>query len=648
MWALRKFAPIFAITLQVCYLIFLYIFYAVTFTKPVALPDKSAIWAKENDQAVTLIVTLLSTLIAYCSSQAFAGAIRYCLARFMCGPRPVSLNVVAATVTLSTGAPLIPGRRWWWTCSSILLVIVTSAQTASWTTLLTPRNIPVTAKLSGTELDVSSERFAALMESNAQLVTPQLFGNSLGFVTQSGASAVGTQFSVPTILNFNQMSYVNSTGGSLPATWNPYLSTTTSTSGSQIPASLTFTDLSADVQVRGRKRLFPISFQMTQQGFTSRVECRSVPLTATTSPSVTITTVADVTSLADSFVGAPAADLAVGAGVLTVGCTGEGYTRLNFDGSPAAGAEATNTTRGEPVLMNPARDAVLASSCGVAEVNGGAHWDIIIVGTGRYSFMNSTICSVWPLTTFVDVDYHDSLGSFNSSLPSFINNTRAWREQPSPWLGQFAVDMFLRGVVSQGQSTRGSAVGDVVRGFAGTGVPGEDLTQHADKVPKILEAYVRGVMEFSVTLLRTAYSAENSGLFQSSGTTIPEDLRIPMNGTYRTETMGWYQESSAAASTLISPTLVALLSILLIVFPMWWSSRPTWKTAIDNLGLTNQEQRAHDWFDPANLLHVISASRAGGLSDLEFPEYDDDMELWADDVGIRVGKVGESVGFVSH
>lgn len=43
-------------------------------------------------------------------------------------------------------------------------------------------------------------------------VPPELFGNSLGFVTQSGASAVGTQFSVPTILNFNQMSYVNSTG----------------------------------------------------------------------------------------------------------------------------------------------------------------------------------------------------------------------------------------------------------------------------------------------------------------------------------------------------------------------------------------------------------------------------------------------------
>lgn len=131
--------------------------------------------------------------------------------------------------------------------------------------------------------------------------------------------------------------------------------------------------------------------------------------------------------------------------------------------------------------------------------------DIIIVGTGRYSFMNSTICSVWPLTTFVDVGYHDSLGSFNSSLPSFINNTRAWREQPSPWLGQFAVDMFLRGVVSQGQSTRGSAVGDVVRGFAGTGVPGEDLTQHADKVPKILEAYVRGVMEFSVTVSKILF-----------------------------------------------------------------------------------------------------------------------------------------------
>ncbi|KAF5330000.1 hypothetical protein D9611_010398 [Ephemerocybe angulata] len=642
-WSIRTYIPVMAIGVHTGYLVFLYVFYVVTFLKPVALPEKSAIWAKENDQAVTFIVTILSTLIAYPATSYFSGAIRYALARFMCGPGPVPLNVITASVTIANGGLLLPGRRWWWTTGSVLIWITIGAQTASWSTLLTPRNVPVTAKLSGTELDLSSQGFAKLMAANEALV-PELFGNSLGLVTQSGSAAVSTQFSLPSILNFNSMSYFNSTGGSLPATWGAWRSTVSTSSGIAIPGTLTFSELSANIETKGRK-VFPVSFQMTQQGFTTRVECKAVPLTETSSPSVQISALQDVTSLGQSLAGG-GQGLSVGAGLMTVGCTGEGYTRLNYDGTPSG--EKSNSTKSEPVLMNTQRDAVYGASCSVGEANGGAHWDLILVGTGKYQFMGSSICSVWPLTTSLDVDYQDTLGSFNSSLPSFINSTREWNKKPSPWLGQFAVDMFLRGVVSQGQSTRGSAVGDVVSEFVGTGVAGEDLTKSADKVPRVLEAYVRGVMEFSVTLLRTVYSAENSTLFAASGTTIPPELRIPMNGTYKTETMGWYQESQgqAAITTLIAPTLVALASIFLVLFSRWWTTRPSWLSGPWKDVLTDQEKRAHTWFDPGDLLHVITASRAGGLASLDFPALEDDVEGWADGVGLRVAGVGEGVGFV--
>lgn len=111
--------------------------------------------------------------------------------------------------------------------------------------------------------------------------------------------------------------------------------------------------------------------------------------------------------------------------------------------------------------------------------------------------MGSTICSLWPLTTSVDVEYQDASAFFNSSFPSFINNTRVGNETSAPWLGQFAADIFLQGVVGQGQSTAGSSLGDVIRGFVG----GPDGSQvNTDLVPRVLEAYVRGVLEFSITV----------------------------------------------------------------------------------------------------------------------------------------------------
>jgi len=123
--------------------------------------------------------------------------------------------------------------------------------------------------------------------------------------------------------------------------------------------------------------------------------------------------------------------------------------------------------------------------------------DLIIVGTGRYSFMGSTLCTVRPVVNLVDVHYQDSSSLFNSSFPSLINNTRSWNMTESRWLGQFVLDIFNRGIINQGQNSQGSTVGDVVRGIVGSLSTGPPDATH---VPRILEAYIRGVMEFSVTV----------------------------------------------------------------------------------------------------------------------------------------------------
>lgn len=157
-------------------------------------------------------------------------------------------------------------------------------------------------------------------------------------------------------------------GGTLPATWTPWVSTTASSAGDTIPASIKINDLNSNVNPR-RRGLFPVSFNLTQQGFTSRVQCRSVPLSGTSRPSLVVSTFRR-TDLGADF--DPGAALDVAAGGVTVGCTGDGYTTLSYDGT------STGTTgeiiRSNAVLTNAAGDGVYAAACGVNEGNGGVHW----------------------------------------------------------------------------------------------------------------------------------------------------------------------------------------------------------------------------------------------------------------------------------
>ncbi|KAJ2933710.1 hypothetical protein H1R20_g3347, partial [Candolleomyces eurysporus] len=622
--SIRYIVPLLTLSIQTILLSFLWIFFAVTSRAPVALPDSIARAVKVNAQPVLMVVSLFATVISIVSSFLFTRSIRYSLGRFLSGPLPISFFNFGAAVKLSRKKPVIAFKSFAWTFSSIVLVMSTASQTASWTTLLTPKEIPVTAALQGFELDISSEAFGSLMLANRDVVTPEFFAHSLPLVTQSGATAASTRFSQPSILNFNQLSYINSTSGTLPATWMPWVTPSTSARGSSIPASISFGAFRPSISTLDREP-FPVSFSLTQQGFTSRVECRSATLSGTSRPSIFLSSATE--TVGEDVPGATPQNITVS--MMTTGCTGDGYTSLNYDGSNAG--NNAGLVRGRPVFTNAARDAVFGTSCAVVGGDGRPHWDLILVGTGRYSFMGNTICSLWPLTTSVDVEYQDASSFFNSSFPSFINHTRVTNETSAPWLGQFATDIFLQGVVGEGQSTAGSSLGDVIRGFV-VGPDGSQVDQAL--VPRVLEAYVRGVLEFSVTLLRTAYSSSNNGLYPNSASEIPENLRRPLNGTYVTETIG---------------CIVGLTSIFVIIFSMWWTSRVSWKTAGGRgPALTEAEDRAQTFFDPDDLLHVITASRAGGLTHVDFLGYDEKPDEWERTVGIKLGSASYGVGFVTQ
>jgi len=117
---------------------------------------------------------------------------------------------------------------------------------------------------------------------------------------------------------------------------------------------------------------------------------------------------------------------------------------------------------------------------------------------------------------------------------------------------------------------------------------------------------------------------------------------MPINGTYRTETVGWYQDQSitSACIALIAPTLIGLATIVIIAYTLIRTSSPAWRNAGRRSPITPDEQLAFDWFNPMNVLHMMGVSKAGGLDEVDFPKYDDDMQEWSGNVRVRLGKVG--------
>jgi len=350
---------------------------------------------------------------------------------------------------------------------------------------------------------------------------------------------------------------------------------------------------------------FPVRFSMTQQGFSAYVQCQQRQLDATTRPSVRLQTKVDTLF-----------DQDVTLAQLEVIC-------------PAT----TNTSYSETVLTSANVDALFGVSCPVVQINGGRRWDLILTGSGVYKSINTTICSIWPEVNLVDIDYNDNTILFNSSFPSFINGSQSWGGEPAPWLGEFALSVFLKGL-HVGQSTTGNAMGDTVLSFLSTKNDSETLTN-------ILEQYVRGVLELSITLLRSAYTQKGNGLYPGGNSTIPQSMRLATNGTYRATTIGWYQVGDTAGTVLLAPTFISVVSILIVVATL------AYKRGCPESPATHS-------FDPGDILHIIAASSAGGLKDVFPPYHENNIEnnehtrialAPTDGPGSRPGFVCKKIGY---
>jgi len=171
------------------------------------------------------------------------------------------------------------------------------------------------------------------------------------------------------------MSYINSTGGILPANYIQRDTITRMSSYAYLPAN---TKLERNINPPNG---FSRGYTMLQQGFTSDVSCQERELNTTTSPSLELLHEAQTVF-----------NRTIALVALKVLCSGAtDYITTDF-------------------LQTPSTvDAVLGAECNLVLPDGTMTYEVIIMGVGLYSYTNTVVCSIVPRVTSLQVDHSDAI-----------------------------------------------------------------------------------------------------------------------------------------------------------------------------------------------------------------------------------------------
>ena len=128
------------------------------------------------------------------------------------------------------------------------------------------------------------------------------------------------------------------------------------------------------------------------------------------------------------------------------------------------------------------------------------------------------------------------------------------------------------------------------------------------------------------------YTQDENGLYPGGSSVIPPSMRIATTGIYSATTYGFSQANPTVIGGLIAPTVISLVSIILVIVVFVTRDR--------------EEPEDNRSFDPGNVLHLISAASAGGMHTATFPPFDEIKEDLFTDEMIRLGPVNGRIGFI--
>ncbi|KAI9568244.1 hypothetical protein HD554DRAFT_786507 [Boletus coccyginus] len=542
---------------------------------PLVVPDSLATLIFRKPTETTWIVTLLATLLSIATTTVLSIAFKEALRRRM--HKPISLIHLSGGIALARNSFFFSYRHLIPTVATLLVFGVTKLLVSSWAALLAPTLVPLTAGASGWELDLTSNSFESmlrqeLIQSGAAIVR----GNSSEIINLngvlSGIAAAEYSFGTVGIFNFNGVKYNISTGGILPAapgyggTTDPASDSDTGLAfaGGLIPTHL-------DVNFPNGHALQGLydEFTLKQQGLTANVTCHR------TNGST------GRLNLDSSFhpISVPLADGTTDYWLWAWNITGD-----CSDGRPS---QQQYVTKSNSSTVPQASMSGFISSlvCPYPLRQTGFTWEHFTVTTNanwRYDFFPLTVCAIDPLVTTSLVSYSNgviettvlssrSLGSSNSNLTQFL-----------------AAIIDRQSRTTQGLTTNsiGDALYSIYVSASNNSTSPDDVT---NLLLRELEQYWRGVIEFSGTFLRSAFSVYPL--------TVPTEARIRLTGYETITTMGWYRQEEIWAYTIIPITVVALITYAAVAYTLWHI-------------FSGRDGEPFTMFDPSNPIHVIMVSSA--------------------------------------
>ncbi|KAJ7148328.1 hypothetical protein C8R46DRAFT_1311734 [Mycena filopes] len=539
-----------------------WIFFAVLQSRGgISLPYDSAVWAHNHAHEIDWLTTLLATTLAFFSTYLFSTAVRESAALHLRG-EGMSVAGFIASLRISTRSLILDRDRKKWKLTSLsiaVFVFTGGVQTAGWKALITPFPIIVTVPLTGHEIDLASPLLGQV-KNNTALSNCITSGTSYSaFIvgqTDSGYAAAKAALSIGASFSMMDQTVNETTGGIFPLTLESRNSSTWFPGTTTIPASVrTIVDPPIGLDSR---------YSLTQQGFTADVSCKRWSATDSSMPLVYIdnTTVRDWNNTATRAESVRFSDL---------------WSNCAVDDAIAA----SNWSRSYTLFEQ--HNYLLMIACRSQD-----GYQLIFNSdpTGIYGFMETTICSLTPKITAVQVNY--SAGALNTTALPTVVDVAADPGSPAT----LAAVKTLYSLVFFSQSSVSNGVGDKLRSLIAE-EDGVHLTY--ETTLRLTEAYIRGVTEYSGSVFRACLSA-NTGFLDA----LPSDMNVTTGGLFHVDSVGWLHASPVTFLELIPGTLVAFYAIYAV---------------LTTLGYHRADENAEP-FNATDPMHLMSASSAGHLNNV--------------------------------
>ncbi|KIK44685.1 hypothetical protein CY34DRAFT_802445 [Suillus luteus UH-Slu-Lm8-n1] len=504
---------------------------------------------------LTLISTVLSTILSVTTTALFSIAVKHALSHYV--TQPLSLVELHTAIALTKPQPLIRWNHRKLSLITVLIVGLITLLNSSWTTLLLPTHLTWNVPIQGKDLDLGSPAFDTQLgkDMNNMGESFRNFSYILDIISpMSGTSAslsavVGGDESV---FAFNGVSYSKSSSGIVPAV-KEYAGTSLTTNdvgldyyGGKVTVN---TAPVLDHEHSGLAR----TYNVTQQGLSAHIICSALD------PNDTQYSISVEHSTLDSY----------------------GIMFWNMSTKCPLGDDDWTVWATVEFPKGDDTDGFL----GLVICPGTANtttFDIFLQGEWGYSSLGKTVCKVSPYVASFDVTYNN--GNISIDQPRYIQPLQNTSINVTTFISSVVWELSF-----SSQTTWNNPLGQLLQ---------LNAINPTRSVYEVLEDYFRGVVEFSGTYLRSAYSAEGAPTMMPALYSDQSAFKV-LNGTMSIMTYGWSSERL---------TYIYILAVLTVIWAVTISAAA--------YSLIQGRTQSHPLFDAANPVHLMMASSAGGLENL--------------------------------